>query len=51
MVSNYTQTLDMFENLCHLRNYGYVRLDGSMTIKKRAKVVAWKLFVNIFMII
>ena len=40
MVSNYTQTLDMFENLCHLRNYGYVRLDGSMTIKKRAKVVA-----------
>ena len=40
LVSNYTQTLDMFENLCHLRNYGYVRLDGSMTIKKRAKVVA-----------
>ena len=39
LVSNYTQTLDMFENLCHLRNYGYVRLDGSMTIKKRAKVV------------
>ena len=40
LVSNYTQTLDMFENLCHLRNYGYVRLDGSMTIKKRAKVKA-----------
>eukprot|EP00092_Neocalanus_flemingeri_P002665 GFUD01002853.1.p1 GENE.GFUD01002853.1~~GFUD01002853.1.p1 ORF type:complete len:758 (-),score=233.91 GFUD01002853.1:204-2477(-) len=39
LVSNYTQTLDMFEKLCHLRNYGYVRLDGSMTIKKRAKVV------------
>ena len=39
LVSNYTQTLDMFEKLCHLRNYGYVRLDGSMSIKKRARVV------------
>jgi len=39
LVSNYTQTLDMFERLCALRNYGYVRLDGSMSIKKRAKVV------------
>jgi DNA repair and recombination RAD54-like protein len=39
LVSNYTQTLDMFEKLCRLRNYGYVRLDGSMSIKKRAKVV------------
>lgn len=39
LVSNYTQTLDLFERLCRLRNYGYVRLDGSMTIKKRAKIV------------
>ena len=39
LVSNYTQTLDLFERLCSLRHYGYVRLDGSMTIKKRAKVV------------
>jgi len=39
LVSNYTQTLDMFERLSRLRNYAYVRLDGSMTIKKRAKVV------------
>ncbi len=38
LVSNYTQTLDLFERLCQLRNYNYVRLDGSMTIKKRAKV-------------
>ncbi|XP_065568948.1 DNA repair and recombination protein RAD54-like [Artemia franciscana] len=39
LVSNYTQTLDLFQRLCSLRNYQYVRLDGSMTIKKRAKIV------------
>uniref|UniRef100_A0A3B3V1B8 RAD54 like n=1 Tax=Poecilia latipinna TaxID=48699 RepID=A0A3B3V1B8_9TELE len=32
LVSNYTQTLDLFE-------YLYVRLDGTMSIKKRAKIV------------
>ena len=39
LVSNYTQTLDLFEKLCRHRGYKYVRLDGSMSIKKRAKVV------------
>ncbi|XP_020283574.1 DNA repair and recombination protein RAD54-like [Pseudomyrmex gracilis] len=39
LVSNYTQTLDLFEKLCRKRSYNYVRLDGTMTIKKRAKVV------------
>ncbi|ETN67272.1 DNA repair and recombination protein RAD54 [Anopheles darlingi] len=39
LVSNYTQTLDLFEKLCRKRGYGYVRLDGTMTIKKRGKVV------------
>ncbi|XP_063905867.1 DNA repair and recombination protein RAD54-like [Zophobas morio] len=40
LVSNYTQTLDLFEKLCRKRGYMYVRLDGTMSIKKRAKVVA-----------
>jgi len=39
LVSNYTQTMDFFEKLCQLRNYGFTRLDGSMAIKKRMKVV------------
>lgn len=39
LVSNYTQTLNLFEKLCAVRNYKYVRLDGTMSIKRRGKVV------------
>ncbi|CAH8663473.1 unnamed protein product [Schistosoma margrebowiei] len=39
LISNYTETLDLFERLCLQRGYNFVRLDGTMTIKKRAKVV------------
>lgn len=38
LISNYTQTLDLFQKLSSLRGYKYVRLDGTMTVKKRAKV-------------
>uniref|UniRef100_A0AC35U0B7 DNA repair and recombination protein RAD54 n=1 Tax=Rhabditophanes sp. KR3021 TaxID=114890 RepID=A0AC35U0B7_9BILA len=39
LISNYTETLDVFEKLCHMRNYIFVRLDGSMSIKNRGKIV------------
>ena len=39
LISNYTQTLDLFVTLCTMRGYKFVRLDGSMTIKKRGKIV------------
>jgi DNA repair and recombination RAD54-like protein len=39
LISNYTQTLDLFAKLCALRRYQYVRLDGTMSIKKRGKIV------------
>ncbi|XP_057300230.1 DNA repair and recombination protein RAD54-like [Hydractinia symbiolongicarpus] len=39
LVSNYTQTIDLFEKLARLRGYQFVRLDGSMSIKKRMKIV------------
>lgn len=39
LISNYTQTLDLFTKLAIHRRYQYVRLDGSMTIKKRGKIV------------
>ena len=39
LVSNYTRMLDLFETLCQTRGYCSVRRDGSMTVKKRAKIV------------
>ncbi|KAI6045738.1 DNA repair protein, SNF2 family [Pisolithus marmoratus] len=39
LISNYTQTLDLFEKLCRSKKYGFFRLDGSMSITKRQKLV------------
>ncbi|CAG8456885.1 6988_t:CDS:10 [Funneliformis caledonium] len=39
LISNYTQTLDLFEKLCRMRRYACLRLDGSMSIKKRQELV------------
>ncbi|OAG40242.1 hypothetical protein AYO21_05525 [Fonsecaea monophora] len=39
LISNYTQTLDVFEKLCRARNYGCLRLDGTMNVNKRQKLV------------
>ncbi|RDW65876.1 DNA-dependent ATPase RAD54 [Aspergillus mulundensis] len=39
LISNYTQTLDVFEKLCRSRAYGCLRLDGKMNVKKRQKLV------------
>jgi DNA repair and recombination protein RAD54 and RAD54-like protein len=39
LISNYTQTLDLFEKLCRHRGYGSLRLDGTMNVNKRQKLV------------
>ena len=39
LISNYTQTLDMFDKLCRSRGYGCLRLDGTMNVNKRQKLV------------
>jgi DNA repair and recombination RAD54-like protein len=39
LISNYTQTLDLFERLCRSRGYGNLRLDGTMNVTKRQKLV------------
>nr|ADE76644.1 unknown [Picea sitchensis] len=39
LVSNYTQTLDLFAQICRERNYPFLRLDGTTSIGKRRKLV------------
>ncbi|KAG0185856.1 DNA-dependent ATPase protein rad54 [Apophysomyces sp. BC1034] len=39
VVSNYTQTLDLFEGYCRQKQYGVLRLDGTLNIQKRQKLV------------
>jgi DNA repair and recombination RAD54-like protein len=39
LISNYTQTLDLIDKLCRTRRWPNFRLDGTMTIAKRQKIV------------
>ncbi|CAH02722.1 DNA-dependent ATPase RAD54 [Kluyveromyces lactis] len=39
LISNYTQTLDLIEKMCFSNHYGVLRLDGTMNINKRQKLV------------
>ncbi|PHJ18257.1 swi2 snf2-containing protein rad54 [Cystoisospora suis] len=39
LISNYTQTLDLFERMCRDRGYPVVRLDGQTSIKKRHAMI------------
>lgn len=39
LISNYTQTLDLIEKMCRNKKYGSLRLDGTMNINKRQKLV------------
>lgn len=39
LISNYTQTLDVFDRLCRARGYGSLRLDGTMNVNKRQRLV------------
>ncbi len=39
LISNYTQTLDYMEKMCRNNKWRNCRLDGTMTIQKRQKLV------------
>ncbi|KAE8215657.1 hypothetical protein CF327_g1084 [Tilletia walkeri] len=39
LISNYTQTLDVFERMCRINRWGHFRLDGTMNVSKRQKLV------------
>lgn len=39
LISNYTQTLDIFDKMCRMNRWGNFRLDGTMAIPKRQKMV------------
>lgn len=39
LISNYTKTLDLVEKLCRRKRYSALRLDGTMAINKRQKLV------------
>lgn len=39
VISNYTRTLDLIERMCRYKRFGVLRLDGTLSINKRQKLV------------
>lgn len=39
VISNYTRTLDLIEKMCRYKKFGLFRLDGTLSINKRQKIV------------
>jgi DNA repair and recombination RAD54-like protein len=39
IISNYTTCLDLIGRMCRENSWGFCRLDGSVTMKKRQKMV------------
>ena len=39
LISNYTETLDIFQDICRHSKYPFLRLDGSTSVKKRQQLV------------
>ncbi|XP_078253309.1 DNA repair and recombination protein RAD54B isoform X2 [Rhinoraja longicauda] len=39
LVSNYTQTLDILQEMCNLFGYSYTRLDGQTPVSRRQQIV------------
>lgn len=39
VISNYTRTLDLIEKMCRYKRFGSLRLDGTLTVNKRQKIV------------
>jgi SNF2 family DNA or RNA helicase len=39
LISNYTETLDIFQDICRIYKYPYLRLDGGTSVKKRQLLV------------
>jgi DNA repair and recombination RAD54-like protein len=46
IVSNYTQTLDLIGRMCRENNWGFCRLDGSISMKKRQAMVSAMYFLE-----
>ncbi|ORX79931.1 hypothetical protein BCR32DRAFT_28972 [Anaeromyces robustus] len=39
LISNYTQTLDIYEEMCKIKNYTFIRLDGKTPSHKRQEYI------------